>query len=521
MSNNSGSIESPLSLFLLSLFSLFIGGLITWYFFAVDIPGLQKGQPDLYSAETASQAAEVGLEETTNGDNEQSQTTSQVEGSIERSRRNAIVMAAEGVGPSVVSINVLQTQVVRSGNPLFFDDFWNDFFFPRNFKREIQSLGSGFIISSEGYIVTNEHVVRGAEEITVILEDGREFMATTIGTDRLSDLAVLKINAENLPVSSLGTSQKLMIGEWAIAIGNPFGYLLDDTQPTVTVGVVSAVKRDIKVASEEGSIFANMIQTDASINPGNSGGPLVNSRGEVIGVNTFIFTKSGGSLGMGFAIPIDRAKRVYNDIIQHNKVLRPWVGIHPQDLTLSLRKGLNIENGNSNVGIIVADVDEGSPASQAGISRGDVITTINNEPIRSAHDWDGILLDILVEDGISLEVYRDGTFSDVQFATVPLPTDTVDKIAVDFGIVIADVTSAVKSQLGLRSGSGALILEVKDPRLSSDSGLEPYDVILKVNNLDIDSAERAKEILENLSKRRNSIVLERNGRLIYRSLLIG
>ncbi len=520
MRKHSGSVENPVALFFVALFCLIVGGTTTWYLLDYTANDNSPSPPSSTTEITGSQGVDDAPVRMVSREEPGYQQGGDSEGSIEASRRNAIVVAAEEVGPAVVSINVLQTQVVRSRNPFFFDDFWNDFFYPRSYKREVQSLGSGFIISGEGHILTNEHVVRDAEEITVILEDGRELEATILGLDRKTDLAVLKVEAENLPTSSLGTSRNLLIGEWAIAIGNPFGYLLDDTQPTVTVGVISAVERDIKITRGEESIFADMIQTDASINPGNSGGPLVNSRGEVIGVNTFIFTKSGGSLGMGFAIPIDRAKRVYQEILQYRKVREPWIGIHPQDLTPSLRKGLNIdENGWG--GVIVADVESASPASKAGIVRGDVITEINDERIRSAQDWEGILLDVQVDNKISLNVFREGTYRKIELLTVPLPTDTAERIQVAYGIVLADVTEAIKSQLGLRSSAGALIVEIDNPQLLRDSGLEPYDVILKVNEKEIDSANDAKNALENLSRRRNSIVLERNGRMIYRSLLIG
>ncbi len=521
MSQRRWNIDSPLSLFIFSLISLTIGGLITWYFLAGDPTGARTVENEGPGGSAVQAVDVVETSGASTGEDGNRLPADLSEESIDRSRRNAIVIAAERVGKAVVSINVLQTQFVQSSNPFFSDDFWNDFFFPRRYKREVQNLGSGFIISEQGHILTNEHVVRGAERITVILEDGREFQASILGSDGVSDLTILKIDADNLPVSPMGTSRDLLIGEWVIAIGNPFGYLLDDTQPTVTVGVVSAVSRDIKLSMGEESIYADMIQTDASINPGNSGGPLVNSRGEAVGVNTFIFTKSGGSLGIGFAIPIDRAKRVYQEILHYNKVLRPWVGIHPQDLTSSLRKGLNLEEDQSHEGVIVADVDQLSPASRAGIKRGDVITHIDGKAIRSAQDWAGILLDVEVEDALSLRVFRDGKYSSVEFTTTPLPTDIVEKVPVDFGVVLADISEAIRSQLGLRSEHGALIVEVTDPLLQRNNGLEPYDVILKINDKDILSLEDAKKALGNLSKNRNSIVLERNGRLIYRSLLIG
>jgi serine protease Do len=505
-----GSVDSPLSLFVLSLFSLCLGGLIVWYTLGRAPEEEAAAAPSIVVTEPPEAAAIRPVAEyRETGD------------LVQASRRNAIVVAAENVGPAVVSINVMQTQLVRARNPLFSDDFWNDFFFPRSYRREVQSLGSGFIVSEMGHILTNEHVVRDGEKITVSLEDGRELEATLLGSDRTMDLAVLQVEADDLPVAPIGTSRGLMIGEWVIAIGNPFGYLLDDTQPTVTVGVISAVDRDIKLAKLDDVIYADMIQTDASINPGNSGGPLVNSRGEVIGVNTFIFTKGGGSLGIGFAIPIERAKRVYNEILRYDKVLKPWVGIHPQDLTPSLRRGLNLEEGGERDGVIVADVDPGSPADQVGIHRGDVITRINGESIRSAQDWEGILLDARVDEELDLEVYRDGAPQRIRFAPTPLPTDTAEKVPVDFGLVLTDVTEAIRSQLGLRSPAGALIVEITDPMLSRDNGFETHDVILKVNDTDIRSAREAKQALDHLKRRRNSLVLERNGRMIYRSLLVG
>src|SRR2546427_4037606 len=227
------------------------------------------------------------------------------------SRRTSIVAAAERVGPSVVTISVVQTRMVQS-SPFasdFFEPFFRDMMPSYRYREQIPSMGSGFIISSKGYVLTNEHVVHGADKITVILADGRSFTGKVLGSHPQYDVAIVKIEGDRLPVASLGTSSDLMIGEWAVAIGNPFGFLLNDTQPTVTAGVISATARDIKAGSSSGGIYKNMIQTDAAINPGNSGGPLVNARGDVVGVNTFIFTKSGGSEGIGLAIPLDAAER--------------------------------------------------------------------------------------------------------------------------------------------------------------------------------------------------------------------
>ncbi|OYD15173.1 hypothetical protein CH330_06490 [candidate division WOR-3 bacterium JGI_Cruoil_03_51_56] len=239
------------------------------------------------------------------------------ENNISASRQNAIVQAARKVSPAVVSIIVTQARIV-SYDPFGgfgMDDFFRDFFPRRQFRQEVKAMGSGFIISKDGDIITNAHVVRNATEIKVILPDNREFDAEFIGIDNNLDLALLRISGKNLPVAPLGTSRDLMIGEWAIAFGNPFGFLLKDAQPTVTVGVISAVHREVK--SGRSMVMSNMIQTDAAINPGNSGGPLVNADGEVIGINTFIFTHAGGSEGIGFAKPIDEAEEFIKALPDH------------------------------------------------------------------------------------------------------------------------------------------------------------------------------------------------------------
>jgi serine protease Do len=437
---------------------------------------------------------------------------------IREDRANAIVKAAAVVGPCVVSINVFQTQIVQSNYPI--DDFWSNFFFPRRYRREVQSLGSGFIISGKGHILTNEHVVHDATRILVTLEDGTEYEASVIGTDMRTDLALLKIDVQNPPVAPLGDSESLLLGEWVIAIGNPFGYLLDDPKPSVTVGVVSALKRDVKPETGVTGVFANMIQTDASINPGNSGGPLVDSNGLVIGVNTFIFSKSGGSLGIGFAVPIDRAKRVVKDLVQYQKVRWPWIGIHPQELTNSLREGLKIEGDKTGSGIIVADIDPESPAENAGLKRGDIITALNGRRIRSVFDWEGEITDIILGDPLQISILRKEEMSTITIKTEFLPTDVAKKVESNLGILLTDLTPRVRSQIGAVSETGAVVVGVKSDELGEEGGVLPFDVILKINNQDIESAAKAVEYLDNLNRgTRNLIVLEREGKLIYRSLI--
>ncbi|MCB5253802.1 MAG: trypsin-like peptidase domain-containing protein [Candidatus Cloacimonadaceae bacterium] len=222
------------------------------------------------------------------------------------SRQNAITRAVAEVAPAVVSVNVIKTQIVRGRIPSNFGFFgFFDFFGP--VRRQVQSIGSGVIYDPEGYVITNAHVVKGAADIKIVLPDQREFDAELIGIDDIHDIAKLRIRSSQLPVARLGNSDNLMVGEWSIALGNPYGYLMNDSQPSVTVGVISALGRNIS-QDQGGSQYLNMIQTDTAINQGNSGGPLVNIQGEVIGINTFIFSETGGSIGLGFAIPINTVK---------------------------------------------------------------------------------------------------------------------------------------------------------------------------------------------------------------------
>jgi len=332
--------------------------------------------------------------------------------SVADSRRNAITRAAERAGAAVVSVSVIQTQVVQE-SPFFSllpDEFFERFYPPLQYRREVPGLGSGFLVNKDGYILTNAHVAQGARQIKVTLTDGRQFEAKLVGMDTGYDLAVLKIEGQDLPAAALGNSDDLIVGEWAIAIGNPFGFLLNDTKPSVTVGVVSATRRDIKPEAGMTSVYKNMIQTDAAINPGNSGGPLVNSLGEVIGINTFIFSKSGGSIGLGFAIPINTAKKVFDEIVQYGRVRSVWIGVQVQDLTPYLAQGLGLTDRD---GVVVSKVDRGSPAAKAGIVPGDIIRKVNGEKIRNSDEAGRSIFGAGVGDQVTLTVERDRKQRDV------------------------------------------------------------------------------------------------------------
>lgn len=343
---------------------------------------------------------------------------------IERTRRTTLVRAVERVGPAIVSISVTQIRLVReypfatSRDP--FDRFFGRFLPGRIYGQEISNLGSGVIIDARGVVVTNEHVVRDAKEIKVSLPDGRTFDATLVGADPAYDLAVLRIDNEELPVAPVGDSDSLMVGEWAMALGNPFGFLLNDYQPTVTAGVISATHRDIKPDSNTGAIYKDMIQTDAAINPGNSGGPLVNGLGEVIGINTFIFSTGGGSLGMGFAIPIDTVIRVVREILEYGRVRQVWIGIRVQEISQMVANYFRIRDTR---GLLVWGIEEGSPADQAGIQVGDIIRKVDGRSVTCASEAQRLIFGATIGDRIRLTIERSGEQWDAEVLLVETPED--------------------------------------------------------------------------------------------------
>jgi len=327
-------------------------------------------------------------------------------GTLEFSRRTAIVRAAERVGPATVSISATGRRLVRTAPTAqdeFFRRFFGGFLPGRVYEEERHTFGSGVVIDADGYVLTNEHVVRGFEDVQVVLTDGRAFDGSVLGGDPRYDLAVVKIEGESLPVAPLGDSDDIMVGEWAVAIGNPFGNLLSDRQPTVTAGVVSAVNRDVISDDASPAIYKDMIQTDAAINPGNSGGPLANSSGEVIGINSFIFSMSGGSEGVGFAIPINTARNVIDEMIQFGRVRDIWVGIAIQELTPGLYERLNLGEVR---GVLASFVEPGSPSYRAGIREGDIIVAVNGEPVGNIREARRAIFGSRVGDIIMLSIRR-------------------------------------------------------------------------------------------------------------------
>ncbi|MEE9167650.1 MAG: trypsin-like peptidase domain-containing protein [Candidatus Neomarinimicrobiota bacterium] len=328
---------------------------------------------------------------------------------IDRSRETAITRAIARVGPSVASINVVQIKEYYRAP--FFDDPFFQFLFPEGpFRQRIKSLGSGVVISPDGYVITNQHVIEAADEIIVTLPGGKQYDAEIVGQDRTTDMAVLKIDGKRLQYAQLGNSDELLMGEWVIALGNPFGLFDVNKQPTATLGIISSV--DLDFGREfSGRIYQEMIQTDAAINQGNSGGPLCDSNGEVIGINTFIFTGgtySEGSIGIGFAIPINRARDIAEELKRYGKIDRSFTtGLLVQPVNRSLARYLRLPRVG---GVIITEVEPGSTAENAGLQVGDVISEVNGQPVDSKGDVLRIIEENYLRAGDRIEIryYRDG-----------------------------------------------------------------------------------------------------------------
>jgi serine protease Do len=467
-------------------------------------PGAEAAAPERDLAFLAQEAgAPAGSEARTRGIDAQ-------EG-LDASRRTAIVRAAERVAPAVVSVNVVRREVVRPRTP------YEQFFLPPGAERRVAGLGSGFIIHADGLVLTNEHVVRGASDVVVTLADGRDFEGEVVGTDEMNDLALIRLAADGapLPVAPLGRSDDLLIGEWVVALGNPFGQLLSNPEPTVTAGVVSGIGRNIVPSGGEGrGYYLGMIQTDASINPGNSGGPLVNAEGQVIGVNSSILTRGGGSEGLGFAIPINRARAVVLDLVNEGMVRRPWVGAELEPANPN-RLGRSRE-------VQVASVAPGSPADRAGLRPGTLVQTVNGKPVRNPLDWDAALLEVRVGDEVRVGVGPDGDRV-VRMTAVHLPSLAAERISALEAFELVTLTPAIRSERGLSSERGALIMGVTEP-VRRTLGLREGDLIVAINRQPVRSAEEAADILQRLRqpgvRTAVQMLIERNGREFFTSFYL-
>ena len=319
-------------------------------------------------------------------------------------RSNAITRVVADASPAVVGINVTEVREYRAWTPWGDDPFFSQFFGGnRTYRQEVKGLGSGFIISPDGYILTNDHVAGNARTITVMLTDKEKYNAELVGTDLLSDISLLKIEGQNFPFIPLGNSDEVLIGEWVIALGNPFGLFEISDKPTVTVGVVSATGMNLQAGGDR--YYRNMIQTDASINSGNSGGPLVNTLGEVIGVNAVIFTPNQGSIGLGFAIPINKVKKVVEELRVKGKIERNfWTGLKVQTVDARVARYFDLAKAE---GVIISEVQAGSPGAAAKLKPGDIILETNDEPVKDEETLIAILSEKRAGDVLKLKILRE------------------------------------------------------------------------------------------------------------------
>jgi len=426
----------------------------------------------------------------------------------------------EAVSPTVVNIST--TKIVKRdfspfshffGSP--FEEFFEPFRIPRKWKE--QSLGSGVIVSPEGYIITNSHVVEKADEIKVTLYDKRDYKGKIIGSDPKTDIAVIKILADNLPAIKWGDSDKLKVGEFVLAFGNPYGL-----SHTVTMGIVSALGRaNVGIADYE-----DFIQTDAAINPGNSGGPLVNIKGELIGINTAIFSKTGGYQGIGFAVPSNMAKAVMEQLIKKGKVIRGWLGVTIQNITSELAKEFGLKKP---VGALVTEVFRGSPAEKAGLKRGDVILEVNGKKIKDVESLRNIVAQSKIGSIITLKVMRDGKTIFLNATVQELPkklAEVAPKAPEEnlfsggntlAGFSVINLTQDIAKQLGLpRNERGVVIVRVEPYSVAEEAGLKKGDVIQEINKKRVKNLRDFHNIISHIREGDTLLLfINRSGKKFY------
>ncbi|HTV59739.1 MAG TPA: DegQ family serine endoprotease [Verrucomicrobiae bacterium] len=420
--------------------------------------------------------------------------------------------------PAVVNIHTSKIVKPQGGNlsPFFNDPFFRQFF-GNQFgqmnpepERE-QSLGSGVIVSADGTIITNNHVIDGATDIKVQLSDKREFRAKLIGTDPKTDIAVLKIDAQNLPTLPLGDSSQMQVGDLVFAIGDPFGI-----GETATMGIVSATGRG-GLGIEN---YEDFIQTDAAINPGNSGGALIDIHGNLMGINTAILSGgSGGNEGIGFAIPINMARRIMDQILTNGKVVRGYLGVYIQDVTPDLAKQFGLSQGG---GVLIGDVTSGTPAAKAGLKKGDIILKLNGEPVQSRNDLQIRISQMAPGSKVTLDVWRDGKSMPVEVTLGELP-ETSSKLgsgenvssALE-GVEVQDLTPDIAQQLNLPpSTQGVVVSNVDQASAAAAAGLQRQDVIQEVNHHAISNVSEFRAALKSAGDQPVLLLVNRGGITTY------
>ncbi len=433
---------------------------------------------------------------------------------------DAVINVANITGKAVVSISTEHTAKIQGGRRYYFstpfggsqspfgeDDpfrkFFDDFMgeMPdREYKQ--MGLGSGVIIDPEGYILTNEHVINDADKITVTLPDGREFQGEIKGRDARSDLAIIKIGVHNLPTASLGDSDNLKIGQWVVAIGNPFGFAMQNPEPTVTAGVISALHRSLGRSVSRDRDYNDLIQTDAAINPGNSGGPLVNLKGEIVGINVAIFSTSGGYQGVGFAIPIDNAKRIISRLIEGKKILYGWLGVTVQDLTDDLAKYFGLPNKN---GVLVAKVLEKSPAQKAGIKESDVIKQFDNQAVNNVRELLGMVGKAEVGRKVKVTLLREKKELTLEVEIGERPENLEEMAAAESGIsgawrglAVEEINPQNTRRFRVEEKKGVVVVEIEPNSPADEAGTIPGDVILEINKQPIKNLADYEKITKGL-----------------------